>query len=251
MKQLLRGRFLPPDYEQYMFKPYQRCAQGMRNVNEYASEFMRLAERNQLSESDNQQIARYLNGLKPNIRDKIGIQMVLSEQETRNLALKVELMLSEKAHNDNYCQYSGNENKQVVFDRGKSVQGAQPSNPLHIVNPDKATTRGNIRGTTFNLLKSSNPYANPILLKCFKCNEVGHRSSDYLRRKTVNIVEREEEDVVDEEVYCGLDGKDDEDEYDHEVYTCVVRNLMLSQKNKDTTQQHNLFRTRCTVKGKI
>ena len=102
MKQLLRGRFLPPDYEQYMFKPYQRCAQGMRNVNEYTSEFFRLAERNQLSESDNQQTTCYLNGLKPAIRDKIEVQMVLSVQEAWNLTLNVELMLSKRARNDNH-----------------------------------------------------------------------------------------------------------------------------------------------------
>ena len=57
--------------------------------------------------------------------------------------------------------------------------------------------------------------------------------------------------MADKEVYCGLDGEDDEEEYDHEAYTCVVRKLMLSQKNEDTTQLHKLFRTRCTVRGKI
>ena len=102
MKQVLRGRFLSLDYEQYMFEAYQRCAQGIKSVNEYTSEFLRLEERNQLSETDNQQAARYLNGLKPAIRDKIGVQMVLSVQEARNLALNVELMLSERARNDNY-----------------------------------------------------------------------------------------------------------------------------------------------------
>ena len=76
MKQLLRGRFLPPDDEQYIFDAYQRCAQGSRSVNEYTVEFLRLAERNQLSESENQQAARYLSGLKQNIRNKIGVQMV-------------------------------------------------------------------------------------------------------------------------------------------------------------------------------
>ena len=97
-----------------------------------------------MSESDNQQASRYLNGLKPTIRDKIGIRIVLSVQEARNLALKAELMLSERAHNNNYRRYSGNENKQAAFDKGKSVQRAQPSNPPHIVNPNKATAGGNI-----------------------------------------------------------------------------------------------------------
>ena len=54
MKQLLRDRFLPPDHEQYIFDAYHRCAQGSRSVNEYTAEFLSLAERNQLSESENQ-----------------------------------------------------------------------------------------------------------------------------------------------------------------------------------------------------
>ena len=54
MKQYLRGRFLPPDYEQYLFESYQRCLQGIKPMNEYTSEFLRLAARNQLSESGNQ-----------------------------------------------------------------------------------------------------------------------------------------------------------------------------------------------------
>ena len=62
MKQLLRDRFLPQDYEQYIFYAYQRCAQGSKSVNEYNAEFFRLAKRNQLLESENQHTMRYLSG---------------------------------------------------------------------------------------------------------------------------------------------------------------------------------------------
>ena len=42
MKQLLCGKFLPLDYEQYIFYAYQRCTHGSKRVNEYTIEFFRL-----------------------------------------------------------------------------------------------------------------------------------------------------------------------------------------------------------------
>ena len=63
-------------------------------MNEYTSEFLRLA-------------ACYLDGLQANIHNKIGVQMVLSVQEARNLALKVELMYQEKTRTENYRRYGG------------------------------------------------------------------------------------------------------------------------------------------------
>ena len=45
MKQLLQGRFLPPNYEQYISYAYQICTLGSKRVNEYTVEFFRLVER--------------------------------------------------------------------------------------------------------------------------------------------------------------------------------------------------------------
>ena len=39
---------MPPNYEQYISYAYQRCTHSSRRVNEYTTEFLRLAERNQL-----------------------------------------------------------------------------------------------------------------------------------------------------------------------------------------------------------
>ena len=96
MKQLLQRDFLPPDYEQILFQQYQRCRQGQRSVYEYMAEFMRLAEMNDLQESKRQQVAQYLDGLKLQIRDKIGVHVLHNLNEAKNMALRAELMLQDK-----------------------------------------------------------------------------------------------------------------------------------------------------------
>ena len=52
MKQLLRGRFLSPNYEQYISYANQRRTHGSKRVNEYTAEFYRLTKRNRLPESE-------------------------------------------------------------------------------------------------------------------------------------------------------------------------------------------------------
>ncbi|PNX83568.1 hypothetical protein L195_g039612 [Trifolium pratense] len=64
MKQLMLERFLPEDYGQIQYKMYIECVQGKRSVTEYTAEFVRFSERNELSESENQKVARYISGLK-------------------------------------------------------------------------------------------------------------------------------------------------------------------------------------------
>ena len=65
----------------------------MRSVHEYTVEFMRLAERNDLRESEGQQAARYLEGLKPQIRDMIRVQVMRDLRDAKNMALKAEFMM--------------------------------------------------------------------------------------------------------------------------------------------------------------
>ena len=68
----------------------------MRSVHEYTTEFMRLAERNDLRESEGQQAARYLEGLKPQIKDKIGVQVMRNLHEAKNMALRAKFMLQDR-----------------------------------------------------------------------------------------------------------------------------------------------------------
>src|SRR5205809_752281 len=97
---------------------------------------------------------------------------------------------------------------------------------------------------------NSNLYARPFLVKCFKCNQPGHRSSDCPLRKGIHMVERDEEEGEDA-TYCEADGGDDEYDDDDEGQTYVIQRLMLAPKQEDESQRNQLFRTRCTVNNCI
>jgi hypothetical protein len=92
MKQFMMERFLPEDYEEILYKMYIECVQGKTTVIEYTSEFLCFSKRNDLGETENQIVARYISGLKGSIQEKMGLQTVWTVQETSSLALKAELI---------------------------------------------------------------------------------------------------------------------------------------------------------------
>lgn len=94
MKQLLCGHFLPSDYEQLLYLQYQRCRQGSKTVSEYTEEFYRLSARNNLNETPQQLIARYVGGLKDAIHERLELNSIWSLSQAVNFAYKVELQLN-------------------------------------------------------------------------------------------------------------------------------------------------------------
>nr|GFD17668.1 hypothetical protein CTI12_AA288430 [Tanacetum cinerariifolium] len=78
------------DYKQTLYSLYQICHQPSQTVTEYAEEFMRLASRNQLSESDAQQVVKFNNGLQYDIQAIISLQTTWTLDEAVRIALKAE-----------------------------------------------------------------------------------------------------------------------------------------------------------------
>ncbi|KAF2294436.1 hypothetical protein GH714_011340 [Hevea brasiliensis] len=152
------------------------------------TKFLRLVARNHLFKSDNQQAMQYLRRLKPSICDKIGIQMVMSMQEARNLVLKAEMVMKERIYHDLYQKYQyGGDDNHGEFEKVKEV--AQGKSSSSIVSMEKVSNKnpmgGSNKGTTLNPPKTNNQYAKPTPLKCYRCNKKEYRSNECPKRKTI------------------------------------------------------------------
>ncbi|GJX22684.1 reverse transcriptase, partial [Tanacetum coccineum] len=217
MKQLLQKDFLPPDYEQILFQQYQRCHQGQKTVHEYMVEFMRLAERNDLKETEGQQVAR--------------VELMLQDKGTRWDSNR------RGYGGDNYNKTTTKNNK-TILESTSNIERKE----------DKSVGKRNIENKESQ--KASNPYTKPTSGKCFRCNQPRHRSNECPNRRSIHMVDKDEV----EDMLCQPDGDeyDDELEYEAEYQPInVIRKLMLAPKQEDHSQRHQLFCTRCTINGRV
>lgn len=101
--------------------------------------------------------------------------------------------------------------------------------------------------------KPTNPYAKPFPLKCFKCSQVGHRSSDCPQRRLLQIQDVDDdfvgtteefdyEEMGDTELVVGDDG---------EALICIIQKLLFSSKTQAANQRNAIFKTCLTIKGKV
>jgi hypothetical protein len=196
MKRLMLERFLPEDYEQILYKMYIECVQGKRSVTEYTAEFLRFSERNELGESENQKVARYISSLKSSLQEKMGLQTVWTVAEASNLALKAELLETSPRSFSNFRRYSPQNN---VDDKEKSAR-TKDSNPV-----SKAGSSGNAPQGKNPTQKQNNPYAKPTGDTCFHCGGKGHMSNVCPSRRVAAVLDERDDDDEREQP--------DEDEY--------------------------------------
>ncbi|KAG6789518.1 hypothetical protein POTOM_005620 [Populus tomentosa] len=137
------------------------CRQGSITVQMYVEEFHRLSSRNNLSETDAQQVSRFVSGLCLAIQDRVSMQTIYSVTEAINLATKAEAQL----------------------ERAKSIAGTRSSFDLNRA----ATDKGKLPAFQPPPINTSKGPHN----KCYRCGQPGHRSNQCPRRSTVNLIEPE------------------------------------------------------------
>ncbi|KAI5675441.1 hypothetical protein M9H77_06391 [Catharanthus roseus] len=127
------------------------------------ADFMRLAERNDLRDSEVHQVIRYLDAIKSElmIRDRGGSRIGGNRRTYGN---------------DNFQRSTGEETSRSFTDRRKAAQRW-----------NQGTERKKDKGPGKKVVElkkgqktATNPYAKPILGKCYHCGQPDHRSNKFL-----------------------------------------------------------------------
>lgn len=91
MKERLGTKYLPVNYEQLIYEDMLQWSQGIRaTVDQYTERFHELTVRSKTNETEPQVLARYLKGLKPDIRRDMLSARLCNVEEAYQLALQFE-----------------------------------------------------------------------------------------------------------------------------------------------------------------
>lgn len=232
-----------------------------RSVDEYTEEFHQLVARNDLMETEEQLVARYISGLRLNIRDELEQRTIWTVSEAYQRALGVKRK-----------QARGRSHFSSTMDRpsakarsGDQVVRSQGSNVhYHASQPGSSNNSGNSQGDrssaaagSFNQGQhQSTQFGN----KCYECGETGHKSAACRRDKAKQLMMGAEnaEQYADPEEDPTYDEGDEANDAEELVYGDVGESLVIQkslllpkEEVKSDWLRNNTFHTTCTVSGKI
>jgi hypothetical protein len=208
----MKAKFIPRDYQITLFRRMQNLRQKLMTVKEYTEEFYKLNIRAGHRESDDEKVARYLNGLRYDIQDELSMTTIRTVEDAYQMALKAEEKLSRKQgqRGRGRSQPRGKAVAQEKYQKpkeewkkpqgkiergGTSQRGQQYAEPRRQHNEQRGDyadantfprTRGRGRGRGG-------------IITCFTCGKDGHKAVDCPDRKKdrgeAHIAEAQRRDV--------------------------------------------------------
>ncbi|KAF7119350.1 hypothetical protein RHSIM_Rhsim13G0219800 [Rhododendron simsii] len=153
----MQASFLPHNCTRSLYQQLQNLRQGSKSVDDYTQEFYQLLARNDLSESQDQLVSRYIGGMREQFQDALNFYDPVSVSETHQKALTLE--------------------KQAGRKSGFQFGNITGSRPIPLVNNQTAIGKPLAAGQANRAPINSNT------TRCFKCGEPGHRMADCKRNE--------------------------------------------------------------------
>jgi hypothetical protein len=252
----MKAKFIPRDYQITLFRRMQNLRQKMMTMKDYIEEFYRLNIRAGHRESDDEKVARYLNGLRYDIQDELSMVTIRTVEDAYQMALKAEEKLSRK---------QGQRGRGKSQPRGKAISQERIQKPKEEwKKPQGKAGRG---GTSQQRQQIAKPrrqqddqqgdYADANafphtrgrgrghggVITCFTCGKDGHKAVDCPDRKMdrgkAHVAEAQRRDA------------ENEDEDTRSGKSLMVHKVLLKPQKEveNTAQRCRLFRTTCKTKG--
>jgi hypothetical protein len=92
----MKAKFIPKDYQITLFRRMKNLRQKLMTLKEYIEEFYMINIRAGHQESDDEKVARYMNGLRYDIQDEMSMMTIQMVEDAYQMALKAEEKLSRK-----------------------------------------------------------------------------------------------------------------------------------------------------------
>ncbi|XP_071917024.1 uncharacterized protein [Coffea arabica] len=249
----MRKRFVPSHYYRDLYQRLQTLVQGSRSVEDYYKEMEITMFRTDIVEDRQATMARFLNGLRPEITELVKLQNYVGMPELIDKASKIERRFKRRDNprNPSFSAtplWRGN----LTFERERPRPGV--SKFTSKTEPPKQAPKA----TTKPPFDSSKPRSRD---KYFKCQGFGNIASQYPNRRTMIVLPSGDVVSDDKDEFAEMPPLIDEDE-DFEVeveatteqmgVVLVARRALATQVERvDEAQRDNIFYTRCHVKGRV
>ncbi|XXG75894.1 hypothetical protein AAC387_Pa08g0364 [Persea americana] len=182
MKCRLRENFLPPDFGQSIFSQFNNIHQDNKSVVDYTKEFYKLMAHNKTQETKEQLVARYIGGLKFEIRHEVEMQLVWRLNDACQLVEGGEKVDS----------WPWKENYADVRSFYPPSKG-ESSHRGHVSSKIRGTNKSAAKPSTSNHGGGQETHTNRSPT-CFKCGQGSHYPKDCPKRQVdahVNLADEE------------------------------------------------------------
>ncbi|XP_021306294.1 uncharacterized protein LOC110431528, partial [Sorghum bicolor] len=236
MKREMRRRFVPAYYSRDLHLKLKRLVQGTRTVDEYFQELEMCLLRTGITEDEESTMARFLVGLNKPIADKVDMTNYTCLTELVHFAKRAERQLA-GSYKD---RASFSAHNSATSWRQSQQHGSGVHTPTSRATSSKHfDSKGKAVSSTQSSSSATAAPRHTSKIECFKCGGHGHKQAECPNRRTIIAL---------------ADGSYDsqsEEEDESSPYLVVRRVLSTQFVAAEQGQRHNLFQSRCKVKGQV